>query len=81
MMQKSKSQFIAVERVIRPTETQEILVNIDQIKWVNITKSAIRISDELYLDVTEKSIKDLQEHLSRIDTDDVHVEPSMIQLL
>lgn len=79
-MQKSKSQFIAVERVIRPTETQEILVNIDQIKWVNITKSAIRISDELYLDVTEKSIKDLQEHLSRVDVDDVHVEPSMIQL-
>lgn len=79
-MQKSKSQFIAVERVIRPTETQEILVNIDQIKWVNITKSAIRISDELYLDVTEKSIKDLQDHLSRIDIDDVHVEPSMIQL-
>lgn len=79
-MQKSKSQFIAVERVIRPTETQEILVNIDQIKCVNITKSAIRISDELYLDVTEKSIKDLQEHLSRIDVDDVHVEPSMIQL-
>ena len=79
-MQKSKSQFIAVERVIRPTETQEILVNIDQIKWVNITKSAIRISDELYLDVTEKSIKDLQEHLSRIDVDDVHVGPSMIQL-
>ena len=79
-MQKSKSQFIAVERVIRPTETQEILVNIDQIKCVNITKSAIHISDELYLDVTEKSIKDLQEHLSRIDVDDVHVEPSMIQL-
>lgn len=79
-MQKSKSQFIAVERVIRPTETQEILVNIDQIKWVNITKLAIRISDELYLDVTEKSIKDLQEHLSRIDVDDVHVEPPMIQL-
>lgn len=79
-MHKSKAQFIVVERVVRPTETQEILVNIDQIKWVNITKSAIRISDDLYLDVTEKSIKDLQEHLSQIDANDVHVEPSMIQL-
>jgi len=46
-MQKSKSQFMLVERVSGP-ETKEILVNIDQIKWVNITESVIRISDDLY---------------------------------
>ena len=79
-MQKSKSQFMLVERVSGP-ETKEILVNIDQIKWVNITESAIRMSDDLYLTVTEKSLNDVQERLSRIDIDDVHAEPSMIQLL
>lgn len=79
-MQKSKSQFILVERVSGP-ETKEILVNIDQIKWVNITESAIRMSDDLYLTVTEKSLKEVQERLSRIDVDDVHAEPSMIQLI
>ena len=79
-MQKSKSQFMLVERVSDP-ETKEILVNIDQIKWVNITESVIRISDDLYLTVTEKSLKEVQERLSRIDVDDVHAEPSMIQLI
>ena len=79
-MQKSKSQFMLVERVSGP-ETKEILVNIDQIKWVNITESVIRMSDDLYLHVTEESLKDVQERLSRIDVDDVHAEPSMIQLI
>lgn len=79
-MQKSKSQFMLVERVSGP-ETKEILVNIDQIKWVNITESVIRMSDDLYLTVTEKSLKEVQERLSRIDVDDVHAEPSMIHLL
>lgn len=79
-MQKSKSQFMLVERVSGP-ETKEILVNIDQIKWVNITESVIRLSDDLYLHVTEESLKEVQERLSRIDVDDVHAEPSMIQLI
>lgn len=79
-MQKSKSQFMLVERISGP-EVKEILVNIDQIKWVNITESVIRISDDLYLHVTEESLKEVQERLSRIDVDDVHAEPSMIQLL
>ena len=79
-MQKSKSQFMLVERVSGP-DVKEILVNIDQIKWVNITESVIRMSDDLYLTVTEKSLKDVQERLSRIDVDDVHAEPSMIQLI
>lgn len=79
-MQKSKSQFMLVERVSGP-EVKEILVNIDQIKWVNITESVIRMSDDLYLRVTEKSLKEVQERLSRIDADDVHAEPSMIQLI
>ena len=79
-MQKSKSQFMLVER-ISGSETQEILVNIDQIKWVNITDSVIRISDDLYLHVTEESLKEVQERLSRIDVDDVHDESSMIQLI
>ena len=79
-MQKSKSQFMLVERISGP-ETKEILVNIDQIKWVNITESVIRMSDDLYLHVTEKSLNDVQERLSRIDVDDVHDEPSMIQLI
>ena len=80
MMQKSKSQFMLVERVSGP-ETKEILVNIDQIKWVNITESVIRMSDDLYLHVTEESLKEVQERLSRIDADDVHAETSMIQLI
>lgn len=79
-MQKSKSQFMLVERVSGP-EVKEILVNIDQIKWVNVTESAIRMSDDLYLTVTEESLKAVQERLSRIDVDDVHTEPSMIQLI
>lgn len=79
-MQKSKSQFMLVERVSGP-ETKEILINIDQIKWVNITESVIRLSDDLYLHVTEESLKEVQERLSRIDVDDVHAEPSMIQLI
>lgn len=78
-MQKSKSQFMLVERISGP-ETKEILVNIDQIKWVNITESVIRMSDDLYLTVTEKSLNEVQARLSRIDADDVHAEPSMIQL-
>ena len=78
-MQKSKSQFMLVERVSGP-EVKEILVNIDQIKWVNITESVIRMSDDLYLTVTEKSLNEVQERLSRIDVDDVHDESSMIQL-
>ena len=78
-MQKSRSQFMLVERISGP-ETKEILVNIDQIKWVNITESVIRMSDDLYLRVTEESLKEVQERLSRIDADDVHAEPSMIQL-
>lgn len=69
-----------VERVSGP-ETKEILVNIDQIKWVNITESVIRMSDDLYLTVTEKSLNEVQERLSRIDVDDVHAESSMIQLI
>lgn len=80
MMQKSKSQFMLVERVSGP-ETKEILINIDQIKWVNITESVIRLSDDLYLAVTEESLKAVQERLSRIDVDDVHAESSMIQLV
>lgn len=79
-MQKSKSQFMLVERVSGP-ETKEILINIDQIKWVNITESVIRLSDDLYLRVTEESLKEVQERLSRIDVDDVHAEPSIIQLI
>lgn len=79
-MQKSKSQFMLVERVSGP-DIKEILVNIDQIKWVNITESVIRMSDDLYLHVTEESLKEVQERLSRIDTDDVHDESSMIQLI
>lgn len=79
-MQKSKSRFMLVERVSGP-ETKEILVNIDQIKWVNITESVIRMSDDLYLTVTEKSLSEVQERLSRIDVDDVHAESSMIQLI
>lgn len=79
-MQKSKSQFMLVERISGP-ETKEILVNIDQIKWVNITESVIRMSDDLYLHVTEESLKEVQERLSRIDVGDVHAEPSMIQLI
>ena len=80
MMQKSKSQFMLVERISGP-DTKEILVNIDQIKWVNITESVIRMSDDLYLTVTEKSLNEVQERLSRIDVDDVHAETSMIQLI
>lgn len=79
-MQKSKSQFMLVERISGP-EIKEILINIDQIKWVNITESVIRMSDDLYLHVTEESLKEVQERLSRIDVDDVHAEPSMIQLV
>ena len=77
-MQKSKSQFMLVERVSGP-DIKEILINIDQIKWVNITESVIRMSNDLHLTVTEKSLKEVQERLSRIDVDDVHAEPSMIQ--
>ena len=69
-----------VERVSGP-DIKEILVNVDQIKWVNITESVIRMSDDLYLEVTEKSLNEVQERLSRIDVDDVHAESSMIQLL
>ena len=79
-MQKSKSQFMLVERISGP-DIKELLVNIDQIKWVNITESVIRMSDDLYLHVTEKSLNEVQERLSRIDVDDVHAEPSMIQLI
>ena len=79
-MQKSRSQFMLVERISGP-EIKEILVNVDQIKWVNITESVIRMSDDLYLHVTEESLKEVQERLSRIDVDDVHAEPSMIQLI
>ena len=79
-MQKSRDQFMLVERISGP-ETKEILINIDQIKWVNITESVIRLSDDLYLTVTEESLKAVQERLSRIDVDDVHVESSMIQLI
>lgn len=79
-MQKSKSQFMLVERISGP-DTKAILINIDQIKWVNITESVIRLSDDLYLTVTEESLKAVQERLSRIDVDDVHAEPSMIQLI
>ena len=79
-MQKSKSQFIRVERVSGP-EIKELLINIDQIKWVNLSESVIRMSDDLYLNVTETSLKEVQEHLSIIDNNDVHVEPSMIQLI
>lgn len=80
MMQKSRDQFMLVERISGP-ETKEILINIDQIKWVNITESVIRLSDDLYLTVTEESLKAVQERLSRIDVDDVHAESSMIQLM
>lgn len=76
-MQKSRDQFMLVERISGP-ETKEILINIDQIKWVNITESVIRLSDDLYLTVTEESLKAVQERLSRIDVDDVHAESSMI---
>ena len=55
-MQKSRDQFMLVERISGP-ETKEILINIDQIKWVNITESVIRLSDDLYLTVTEESLK------------------------
>lgn len=79
-MQTSKSQFMLVERISGP-DIKEILINIDQIKWVNITESVIRLSDDLYLTVTEESLKAVQERLSRIDVDDVHAEPSMIQLI
>lgn len=79
-MQKSKSQFMLVERVSGP-DIKEILVNIDQIKWVNITESVNRMSDDLYLTVAEKSLNEVQERLSRIDVDDVHDESSMIQLI
>lgn len=79
-MQTSKSQFMLVERVSGP-DIEEILINIDQIKWVNITESVIRMSDDLYLHVTEESLKEVQERLSRIDADDVHAAPSMIQLI
>lgn len=79
-MQKSRDQFMLVERISGP-ETKEILINIDQIKWVNITESVIRLSDDLYLTVTEESLKAVQERLSRIDVDDVHAEPSTIQLI
>ena len=79
-MQTSKSQFMLVERVSGP-DIKEILVNIDQIKWVNITESVIRLSDDLYLHVTKESLKEVQERLSRIDVDDVHAEPSMMQLI
>lgn len=79
-MQKSRDQFMLVERISGP-ETKEILINIDQIKWVNITESVIRLSDDLYLTVTEESLKAVQERLSRIDVDDVHAEPSMMQLM
>ena len=79
-MQKSKSQFMLVERVSGP-DSKEILINIDQIKWVNITESVIRVSNDLYLTVTEKSLNDVQERLSRIDVDDVHDESSTIQLI
>ena len=79
-MQKSRSQFMLVERISGP-EIKEILVNVDQIKWVNITESVIRMSDDLYLHVTEESLKEVQERLSRIDVDGVHAEPSMIQLI
>lgn len=79
-MQKSKSQFMLVERVSGP-DIKEILINIDQIKWVNITESVIRVSNDLYLTVTEKSLNDVQERLSRIDVDDVHDESSTIQLI
>lgn len=79
-MQKSRDQFMLVERISGP-ETKEILINIDQIKWVNITESVIRLSDDLYLTVTEESLKAVQERLSRIDVDDAHAEPSMIQLM
>lgn len=79
-MQKSKSQFMLVERVSGP-DIKEILINIDQIKWINITESVICMSDDLYLTVTEESLKAVQERLSRIDVDDVHAESSMIQLI
>lgn len=39
------------------------------------------MSDDLYLRVTEESLKEVQERLSRIDVDDVHDESSMIQLI
>lgn len=79
-MQKSKAQFVNVERVIDSGEIYELLVNIDHVMWVNKSTSSIRLSDDFAIDVTEKSIKDLQECLSQIDINNVHVEPSMIQL-
>ena len=79
-MQKSRDQFMLVERISGP-DTKEILINIDQLKWVNITESVIRLSDDLYLTITEESLKAVQERLLRIDVDDVHAEPSMIQLM
>lgn len=80
-MQKSKAQFVNVERVIDSGEIYELLVNIDHVMWVNKSTSSIRLSDDFAIDVTEKSIKDLQECLSQIDINNVHVEPSMIQLI
>lgn len=80
MMQKSKAQFVNVERVIDSGEIYELLVNIDHVMWVNKPTSSIRLSDDFAIDVTEKSIKDLQECLPQIDINNVHVEPSMIQL-
>lgn len=79
-MQKSKAQFVNVERVIDSGEIYELLVNIDHVMWVNKSTSSIRLSDDFAIDVTEKSIKDLQECLSQIDINNVHVEPLMIQL-
>lgn len=81
MMQKSKAQFVNVERVIDSGEIYELLVNIDHVMWVNKSTSSIRLSDDFAIDVTEKSLKEVQEYLSRIDVDNVHVEPSMIQLI
>lgn len=80
MMQKSKAQFVNIERIVNSGEIYELLVNVDHVMWVNKSTSSIRLSDDFAIDVTEKSIKDLQECLSQIDVDDVHVEPSMIQL-
>lgn len=81
-MQKSKSQFINIERILSSNETQELLLNINQIKWVNVSESAIRLVNDRSIDITKKSLKDLQECLSQISVnDDVHDEPSMIQLI
>lgn len=81
-MQKLKPQFINIERILSSNETQELLLNVDQIKWVNISESAIRLVNDRSIDITKKSLRDLQEHLSQISiNDDVHAEPSMIQLI